>query len=304
MVTLDGLKEFWSDFLDRWKRRLGMDLRSSIGAMETVQERMKSQKIGKIELHALKFEMLDPHVLKPNEYNPNRQEEAEFELLRLSIRKDGFTLPIVANMDNTIIDGEHRWRAALAEGLKEIPVVHLDLNETRMKLSTIRHNKARGTHDADLEALIFKDLEVLMGRGFILGELQMDEKVLDQMLNFESAPLQLAGDEYGDSWTPVKSESVVDMNAAGEPDSPAVFRTRTTVDSAVILRSATEGANLLAFRKVMKKDAEAGREKLYTLSAVVNPQDAEVIRVFLEDSSRQGDTPAERLYFFLKDGVQ
>lgn len=280
------------------------DDRSTLGAVEVVAERVKQKgsKV-KIELQALSYVMMNPADLQPNPYNPNRQDEDEFALLRLSIQKDGFTLPIVANKDNVIIDGEHRWRAALAEGLKSIPVVKLDLDDQRMKLSTIRHNKARGTHDVNLEALIFADLEKLMGRDFIVSELALDAGALDEILSFTSAPMDLAGEEYGDSWVPVKNDSIYDQNADGKPEDRPVFSIRRTVDSAIVMRSPTPQANLLSFKKVAQNDSEAGREKLYTLTAILNPEDGEQVRVFLERTDLQGDTPAERLYWFLLDLV-
>lgn len=275
--------------------------RSTLEAQEIVKTRVKSAGKVKIELQALQYVMLDPKVLKPNQYNPNKQDETEFELLKLSIQKDGFTLPVVANKDNVIIDGEHRWRAALALGLPEIPVVPLDLDETRMKLSTIRHNKARGTHDAALEAMIFQDLEKLMGAEFIMQELRVDDDALSAILNFTSAPEDLAGEVYGESWEPVKSDSVFDQTADGKPETRTNFTVRRTVDNAVVMRSPTMQANLLSFKKVVERDAEAGKEKLYTLTAIMNPQDASVVSGFLERSDLQGETPAERLYWYLLD---
>ena len=42
------------------------------------------------QLKEFKVEIVPIHELKPNEYNPNRQSEAEFELLLKSMREDGF----------------------------------------------------------------------------------------------------------------------------------------------------------------------------------------------------------------------
>ena len=51
--------------------------------------------------------------IRPNAYNPNRQSDDEFLLLCKSIVDDGFTDAIIVNKDRTIIDGEHRWTAAV-----------------------------------------------------------------------------------------------------------------------------------------------------------------------------------------------
>ena len=55
--------------------------------------------------------------LKANSYNPNRVAKPELKLLKLSIIEDGWTQPIVANKDYTIVDGYHRWTVS---GEKEI----------------------------------------------------------------------------------------------------------------------------------------------------------------------------------------
>lgn len=269
--------------------------RSSIRSQGEVARRRAGKKATEIPLQSLKVEQVDPQVLKPNPYNPNKQADAEFELLRQSIRSDGFTMPVLANMDYTIIDGEHRWRAALAEGLKSIPVVRLDLDEARMKMSTIRHNKATGSHDAGLEALVLADLEKLMGADFIARELMIDEGALHEILEFTNAPDMLAGEEFSSSWTPVKSQNAFEANEKGEPEASSTFSVRQSADSALVMRSPTGAANDLAFRKVMKKDSEAGHQSLYTLTAVLNPEEAQRVKSRLEDESIPGETPAERL---------
>jgi ParB-like chromosome segregation protein Spo0J len=93
-----------------------------------------------------------------NDYNPNNVAPPEMELLRLSIAADGFTQPIVTNIeddDRIVIDGFHRNRvgkesADVRDTLHErLPVVQIrdsaQDRENRMA-STIRHNRARGKH--------------------------------------------------------------------------------------------------------------------------------------------------------------
>ena len=90
--------------------------------------------------------------LRPNNYNPNAVAPPEMELLRTSIKEDGWTQPIVSNPDGTIVDGFHRWTCSghpeiyeLTEGF--VPVVVLEpLDHEHQQMSTIRHNRARGRH--------------------------------------------------------------------------------------------------------------------------------------------------------------
>jgi hypothetical protein len=204
-------------------------------------------------------------------------------------------MPVLANMDYTIIDGEHRWRAALKIGLKTIPVVRLDLDEARMKIATIRHNKATGSHDAGLEALVLADLEKMVGAGFIESQLLMDQKELQEILRFTNAPDMLAGKEFSPSWEPVRKDSVYETDDAGKPVASPVFKARMTIDSAVVLRSPTSDANTLAFNKLVNGDKSAGYKTLFTVSAVVSPEEAIRVQQVLENPEIAGSTPAERL---------
>lgn len=274
--------------------------RASQRSAEAMSNKLKGKVLESIPLQSLNVEIVDPALLKPNPYNPNKQNDDEFALLRQSIKSDGFTMPVLVNKDLMIIDGEHRWRAALAEGLKLIPVVKLDLNDARMKMATIRHNKATGSHDMGLEALVLKDLEILMGVEFIREQLHVGEEELREILNFTNAPDMLAGDEFGQSWSPVKNDSVFDSDENGNPQAGSTFKIRKTVDSALVMRSATENANTLAYKKIVKKDKEAGMQHLYTMTAVFNPEEAVYVQKVLEDPALKGETPAEKLFWLAK----
>lgn len=90
--------------------------------------------------------------LKPNDYNPNKVGRENLKLLTQSILTNGWTLPIVARPDLTIIDGFHRWTVAGEEPLRtklkgKVPVVivrHEDATDDIY--GTVTHNRARGTH--------------------------------------------------------------------------------------------------------------------------------------------------------------
>ncbi|MHA1911627.1 MAG: IbrB-like domain-containing protein [Candidatus Kariarchaeaceae archaeon] len=90
-----------------------------------------------------------------NEYNPNRVAPPEMKLLKLSIEEDGFTQPIVVYKENgqyTVVDGFHRNR--VGKEYKDInqrihdylPITIIDKSLKERMASTIRHNRARGTH--------------------------------------------------------------------------------------------------------------------------------------------------------------
>ena len=108
----------------------------------------------------------------PNTYNPNAVAPPEMRLLYDSIKNDGYTMPIVCYYDKAadryiIVDGFHRYRIILEhsdiyqreKGLLPVSVIEKPL-EQRMA-STIRHNRARGSHDVDLMGNIVKELHTI-----------------------------------------------------------------------------------------------------------------------------------------------
>ena len=110
--------------------------------------------------------------IEPNTYNPNAVAPQEMKLLYDSIKQDGYTMPIVCYYDEEkdtyiIVDGFHRYRVMKdypdiykREGGK-IPVSVIDKSLDNRMASTIRHNRARGSHDVDLMSNIVKELHEL-----------------------------------------------------------------------------------------------------------------------------------------------
>lgn len=94
--------------------------------------------------------------IQANEYNPNHVAAPEMKLLYESIKTDGYTMPIVTydlgNGKREIVDGFHRNRIGREHSdiRKRIhgylPVSTIDKPADERIGSTIRHNRARGTH--------------------------------------------------------------------------------------------------------------------------------------------------------------
>ncbi len=129
-----------------------------------------------------------------NDYNPNRVAPPEMQLLELSIWEDGYTQPIVcyysAETDRyVVVDGFHRYsvmkrskRIFEREG-GELPVVVIDKPLEHRIASTIRHNRARGSHNIELMAGIVKEL-IQMGKSdqWIAKHIGMD---VDEILRLK-----------------------------------------------------------------------------------------------------------------------
>ena len=157
-------------------------------------------------LESLDIQYINVNDIHPNEWNPNRQSEHDFELLLKSMREDGFTQPVVAIKTDEglikIVDGEHRWRAAHTLGFEDIPVVITPMTEEQAKIATLRHNRARGSEDVDLTAELLRDLEKLGALDWAQDSLMMDDTEIQKMLEDIPAPEALAADEYTEAWEP------------------------------------------------------------------------------------------------------
>lgn len=119
-----------------------------------------------ISFPVMNVKMVDIEKVIANDYNPNKVAPPEMRLLKHSIEEDGYTQPIVTYYDSEndkyiIVDGFHRYRCAKEYfDLKEIPVVVIDKNLSNRIASTIRHNRARGTHQIiDMSHIVMQLVE-------------------------------------------------------------------------------------------------------------------------------------------------
>lgn len=170
--------------------------------------------------------------LRANEYNPNKVAPPEMKLLIKSIREDGFTMPIVcyySEADDTyeIVDGFHRYQVLLTcEDIRErengmAPVVVIDKDISNRMASTIRHNRARGTHDIDLMVKIVAELvESGMSDLWICKNIGMDADELLRLKQISGIAALFANREFSRSWVKDAEESDFYKDAAkGIPSS-------------------------------------------------------------------------------------
>ena len=125
-----------------------------------------------------------------NSYNPNVVAPPEMKLLELSIWEDGYTMPCVCYYDAErdcyeLVDGYHRYLVLKTSkriyererGLLPVTVIEKDLSN-RMA-STIRHNRARGTHNVELMSEIVAELtRARMSDPWIMRHIGMDRDEL------------------------------------------------------------------------------------------------------------------------------
>ena len=125
-----------------------------------------------------------------NDYNPNVVAPPEMKLLELSIWEDGFTMPCVCYYDAQhdhyiLVDGYHRYRVLLtSERIRKrenglLPVVVIEKDLSNRMVSTIRHNRARGTHNIELMTHIVAELDKAgMSDQWIMKHIGMDRDEL------------------------------------------------------------------------------------------------------------------------------
>ena len=93
--------------------------------------------------------------IKPHPNNPRIIKDGKFELLKKSLTdfpEMMETRPIVVNLENFILGGNMRYRAALDLGFKLLPCVKVDWTEERQREFIIKDNSGFGTWDFDLLA--------------------------------------------------------------------------------------------------------------------------------------------------------
>lgn len=149
--------------------------------------------------------------VQANEYNPNHVAAPEMKLLHESIREDGYTMPIVTydlgDGKREIVDGFHRNRVGreYADIKKRVhgylPVSTINKPKDERIGSTIRHNRARGTHGIrpmadivlDLARTGWDDTKICKKLG-----MELDEVIrLKQITGLRDA---FMGHEFSKSW--------------------------------------------------------------------------------------------------------
>ena len=160
----------------------------------------------------------------PNTYNPNAVAPPEMKLLYESIKSDGYTMPIVCYYAKSkdiyiIVDGFHRYRVMIEHtdiyerdgGMLPVSVINKSWDQ-RMA-STIRHNRARGSHSVDLMSNIVKELHEL-GRSdnWIYKHLGMDKVEILRLKQITGLATLFKDINFGKAWRPIEEEYTSDPN--------------------------------------------------------------------------------------------
>lgn len=165
--------------------------------------------------------------VRANDYNPNAVAPPEMALLETSIWEDGYTQPVVVVYDAendvyVVVDGFHRFKILRdSQRIREreqgmLPVVVLNKDMSDRMASTIRHNRARGTHNVELMSTIVAEL-VEMGKGdaWICKHIGMSKDELLRLKQITGVAALFANDEFSESWEAGNFEEIAaEMDAS------------------------------------------------------------------------------------------
>lgn len=145
--------------------------------------------------------------IEANDYNPNHVAKREMDLLYQSIKSDGYTMPIVCFYDADrdkyiIVDGFHRYTIMLKYkniyeregGMLPVSVIEKDISD-RMA-STIRHNRARGKHEVELQASLVGMLKAGWDEIKIMKELGMTLEEVQRLIGIKGIASEIKGVPY------------------------------------------------------------------------------------------------------------
>ncbi len=150
--------------------------------------------------------------IQANSYNPNIVATPELKLLYKSILEDGYTMPIVCyyikEIDRyEIVDGFHRYIVIKThkdiykreEGMLPVSVIDKPLSD-RMA-STIRHNRARGSHSTELMVKIVEELVASgMSDSWIMKNIGMDIEELLRLKQISGLINLFKDEDFSRSW--------------------------------------------------------------------------------------------------------
>lgn len=150
--------------------------------------------------------------IQANDYNPNSVAPPEMKLLEVSVWEDGYTQPVVCFYDKEndkyiVVDGFHRLTVLrTSDRIRErengmLPVVIIDKEIGERMASTIRHNRARGSHNVDLMSNIVSEL-VEMGKGdaWICKHIGMSADELLRLKQITGLAALFKDKEFSKSW--------------------------------------------------------------------------------------------------------
>ncbi len=202
-------------------------------------------------LERLVIEYVPVDNIKPNGYNPNRQNEHEFTLLKASIKEDGFTQP-------------------------EIPVVRVPMEAAQARIATLRHNRARGSEDVELAADVLRDLEKLGALEWAADSLDISDAELERLMADLTSPEELAAETFTEAWAP--------GGKSGQQGADADATTSEAAGGELVASATPQAAQTARERRERMEAARNDEER-----AIVARETANVFRLHLSFAGEEAE---------------
>ncbi|MCW0517942.1 IbrB-like domain-containing protein [Riemerella anatipestifer] len=165
-------------------------------------------------------EWVKNETVHANDYNPNSVAPPEMKLLQLSIDEDGYTQPIVSQRisdnEREVVDGFHRNRVGKeVKKIREkvfgyLPVVSIREDKTGKQnriASTIRHNRARGTHAIKgMSSIVLELIDLGWDDAKIAKHLGMEAEEVLRLKQISGLPQAFANHQFSKSWEEFESK--------------------------------------------------------------------------------------------------
>ena len=94
----------------------------------------------------------DIRLLRSDENNPNKMSLKQQEQVWRSLKKYGWTYPIITNKDGVFVDGEQRATVCKTHGEFFAPVLRLPVSDVDRRMLRQILNKLKGKHNKELDA--------------------------------------------------------------------------------------------------------------------------------------------------------
>jgi DNA modification methylase len=158
----------------------------------------------------MQIEMLPPHALRPYSRNARTHSKGQIKQIAASMKRFGFTNPILVSDDYEIIAGHGRFEAAKLLGLAGVPVVRLSrLSEDERRAYVLADNRLAEKAGWDREILAI-ELQELIALNFDID-----------LTGFAMPEIDLILDEAREAGEPAGPEDMHPEMSAG----PSVSRT-------------------------------------------------------------------------------
>ena len=197
-------------------------LRDAVALLPDTNSKIEALNYARAELHSVSplahhpvdcVQWVKSDDIEANEYNPNAVAPPEMQLLYESILNDGYTMPIVSFIDTDmrkIVDRFHRREterrnkdiSASTLGYVPVTTIRDSQKDTGNRMaSTIRHNRARGSHNIELMSQIVTEL-VEMGKGdaWICKHVGMSIDELLRMKQITGLASLFTNTDFSQSW--------------------------------------------------------------------------------------------------------